>query len=207
MEEKIIEKVEEATNAAIDKIETTIENKINESCSEELSEQEYLKTSKLNHKDILKLFYFVYIFTFLLLIAKFVSFIFFNVYIDIDMSKLANTLNAFIIFVGSAEGIRSIMSTAREKVGVSVSVPAYKLKFLFGYLISFAIITIVAVIFEFFIKYKFNSLEFNKIPNFNANDFINGLLSNTLSYLVARYGNKITSNIDLSNLSFFKHKS
>ena len=207
MEEKIIEKVEEATNAAIDKIETTVENKINESCSEELSEQEYLKTSKLNHKDILKLFYFVYIFTFLLLIAKFVSFIFFNVYIDIDMSKLANTLNAFIIFVGSAEGIRSIMSTAREKVGVSVSVPAYKLKFLFGYLISFAIITIASVIFEFFIKYKFNNLEFNKIPNFNANDFINGLLSNTLSYLVARYGNKVTSNIDLSNLSFFKRKS
>lgn len=207
MKEKIIEKVEEVTNAAVDKIEETVETKINESCSEELSEQEYLKKSKLNHKDILKLFYFVYIFAFLLLVAKFVSFVFFNIYIDIDMSKLANTLNASIIFIGSAEGIRSIMYTAREEVGKSVSVPAYKLKFLFGYLISFAIITISAVVFEFIVKYKFNSLEFDKIPNFNANDFINGLLSNTLSYLIARYGDKITSNIDLSNLPFFKRKS
>jgi hypothetical protein len=207
MEEKVIEKVEEATNKVVDKIEETVENKINETCSEELSEQEYLKKSKLNHKDILKLFYFVYIFTFLLLVAKFVSFVFFKIYIDIDMSKLANTLNASIIFIGSAEGIRSIMYTAREEVGKSVSVPAYKLKFLFGYLISFAIITIAAVVFEFFVKYKFNSLEIDKIPNFNANDFINGLLSNTLSYLVARYGDKVTSNIDLSNLPFFKRKN
>ena len=45
-----------------------------------------------------------------------------------------------------------------------------------------------------------------EIPDFNANSFVNGLLSNTLSYLIARYGDKVAENIDLSSLSFFKKK-
>lgn len=203
MEIETEKKIEDTLNTVIEKINEIVEDKIDN--AEELSEKEYLKKSKLNHKDILKLFYFVYIFTFVLLISKFISFVFFKINIDIDMSKLANTLNASIIFIGSAEGVRSIMYSAREEVGKSVSVPAYKLKFLFGYLISFALITVAAVGFEFFVKYKFHDTSI-EIPNFNANNFIDGLLSNTLSYLVARYGDKVASNIDLSNLTFFKRK-
>ena len=45
-----------------------------------------------------------------------------------------------------------------------------------------------------------------EIPDFNANSFVNGLLSNTISYLIARYGDKVAENIDLSSLPFFKKK-
>lgn len=200
-----VEKVVEEKTSVTPPVEEKQEEKQEDTPVEnEMSEKEYLEKTKLNHKDILKLFYFIYAFTFCLLISKFVSFVFFGTYIDIDMSRLANTLNASIIFIGSAEGIRSMMYSAREEVGKSVSVPAYKLKFLFGYLISFALITIAAVIFEFYVKYKFKTNDI--IPDFNANDFISGLLSNTLSYLIARYGDKVAINIDLSNLTFFRRK-
>ena len=46
-----------------------------------------------------------------------------------------------------------------------------------------------AVTFEFYVKYRFKTSAI--IPDFNANDFISGLLSNTLSYLIARYGDKV----------------
>ena len=168
-------------------------------------EKIYIKNTKLCQRDILKLFYFVYIFTFICLIVKFTAFFLFDIVIDLELTKLANTLNAAIVFIGSAEGIKSFTISAGEKIGESTGVPAYKLKYLFGYLIAFAIITITAMFSEILVKLVVEDPN-TTIPDFDSNSFVNGLLSNTISYLVARYGNKVAEGIDLSNLSFFKKK-
>ena len=168
-------------------------------------EKYYQKTRKLHQKDILKLFYFVYIFTFLTLITKFVAFFLFDIVIDLDLTKLANTLNVAIVFIGSAEGIKSFTMSLGKQLGESTGVPAYKLKYLFGYLISFAIITITAVFSEILVKLVIEDPGV-EIPEFNANSFVNGMLSNTIAYLIARYGNKVAEGIDLSSLPFFKKK-
>ena len=206
---EIDEKTKESIETA-SKVITNVVSTVNEKCEEKLTEEvskeeeeKFTKTLKLHQKDILKLFYFVYAFTFISMIAKFISFKFFNVLISIDLSRLATTLNIAIVFIGCAEGIRSFTLSLGESVGESTAVPAYKLKFLFSYLISFAIITIVAVAFEFIVKMGHPEVE---IPDFSANDFLNGLISNTLSYFIARYGNKIAEGIDLSSLQLFKKK-
>ena len=109
-----------------------------------------------------------------------------------------------IVFIGSAEGIRSFTMSLGEKVDESAPIPAYKLKHLFGYLVSFAIITIVALLFEFLVKATVeNGVE---IPSFSVNDFTSGVLSNTIAYLIARFGNKVAEGIDLSDFKFFKKK-
>ena len=172
----------------------------------ELDIKEYQKITNKKHKDIFKLFYFIYGFTFVCLVFKFISFFFFKITVNIELKKLADTLNAAIVFIGSAEGIKAFTLSIGEGIGKSTAVPAYKLKYLFGYLISFSIITIVSVACEFVLKYATDSEIINEIPDLNANDFLNGLLSNTIAYLIARYGNKVAEDIDLSNLPFFKKK-
>ena len=65
-------------------------------------EQKVLKErSKLNLKDINKLFIFIYIFTLVFLVIKFCSWFFFKISINISADKLANCLNLFIVIVGT----------------------------------------------------------------------------------------------------------
>lgn len=168
-------------------------------------EKFYQKTKKYHQKDILKLFYFVYIFAFLCLLTKFVAFFLFDIILDLDLSKLANTLNIAIVFIGTAEGFRSFTTSLRQSTGESTGVPAYKLKYLFGYLIAFAIITAVAVFSEILAKLVIEDPT-TVIPDFNANTFVNGLIGNTIAYLIARYGDKVADGIDLSSIPFFKRK-
>ena len=168
-------------------------------------EKYYQKTRRLHQKDILKLFYFVYAFTFICLLVKFTAFFMFDIVIDLDLTKLANTLNVAIVFIGSAEGLKALTTSLGKQIGESTRVPAYKLKYLFGYLVAFAIITITAVFSEILVKLVIENPN-TEIPDFNANSFVNGLLSNTMSYLIARYGDKVAENIDLSSLPFFKKK-
>lgn len=198
-----IEKVSQVANNVISAINEKGEEKINE--MDEEDEKKYAKVFKAHQKDIFKLFYFVYIFTYIILIAKFISFNIFDIMISIDLSRLALSLNVSIVFIGCAEGIRSFTTSLGESVGESTGVPAYKLKFLFGYLVAFAIITFTAVGFEFITKYFHRNAEY-VLPDYSANDFLNGLISNTISYFIARYGNKIAEGIDLSNLSLFRKK-
>lgn len=165
------------------------------------------KKYKLKQIDVLRVYYFMYVFTCCALIAKFWTFMFTSDHVQLclDTSKLAITLNVFIIFVGTAEGIRSISATVNYSVGESCPVPKYKLDYLFGYLISFSILTVISVTFDYIVKgaYGNSGLE---LPDFNADNFLDGLVSNTVSYLISRFGNKIAENIDLSNFKLFMKK-
>ena len=181
-----------------------------EECSVEkipLSAKSESKRYKLKQIDVLRVYYFMYVFTCCALLAKFWTFMFTPEHIQIclDTSKLAITLNVFIIFVGTAEGLRSISATVNYKVGESCPVPKYKLDYLFGYLISFSILTVMSVTFDYIVKgaYSNSGLE---LPDFNADNFLDGLVSNTVSYLISRFGNKIAENIDLSSFKMFTKK-
>ncbi len=219
-EKTTIEKTAEVLNSVTDTINKETDEEIdseidylkglkdfnNDGKIDKSDEKEYYKLKKLKHKDIFKLFYFVYAFTFICLAFKFVSFFCFNISINIELKKLADTLNAAIVFIGSAEGIKSFTLSLGKEIGESASVPAYKLKYLFDYLTAFTVITIFAVAGEFILKYTTDQALLENITDSNDNDFLNGLLSNTIAYLIARYGNKIAEDIDLSSLSFFKKK-
>ena len=161
---------------------------------------EYKKKLKCGQIDLLKLFYSIYGFTFLFLILKFVFFFFFDITINLDLSKLALALNIFIVFVGVAEGIRSVGKTATSDKPAPV--PAFKLKILFGYLIAFGILTLTAVLLET-IATLFSE-KGTTIPVFNANDFVDGLVSNVSAYLLSRFGDKVVEHIYLSSFKLFK---
>ena len=77
---------------------------------------------------------------------------------------------------------------------------------LFGYLISFIIITILSTSFEFVCKFSVQKeiIISKEIPDFAANTFLSALASNAVSYLVARFGSKVTESVDLSSLPIFK---
>lgn len=210
---EIINKISNSLNEKVDENSEAEKNYINglkdfnkDGKIDKTDEIEYQKINHKNHKDIFKLFYFIYGFTFICLIFKFVSFFFFKITVNIELKKLADTLNAAIVFIGSAEGIKSFTLSVGKEIGESAAVPAYKLKYLFSYLTAFTVITIFAVVGEFILKYTTDQALLESIPDLNANDFLNGLLSNTIAYLIARYGNKIAEDIDLSSLSFFKKK-
>lgn len=160
----------------------------------------------LKQKDIFKLFYIVFGFSIVMITAKFLSFFIFDVSISFNIEFLAKALNVCIVIIGLAEGMRSIGSTITSPAGENVGVPAYKLKYLFGYLISFIIITILATFFEFICKFGIQEeiIDSKEIPDFAANTFLSALASNAVSYLVARFGSKVTESIDLSSLPIFK---
>lgn len=168
--------------------------------------KEEKKVLFLKQKDIFKLFYIVFGFSVVMVTAKFLSFFMFEVSISFNIEFLAKALNVCIVIIGLAEGMRSIGSTITSPVGENVGVPAYKLKYLFGYLISFIIITILATFFEFICKFSIQEeiIISQEIPDFAANTFLSALASNAVSYLIARFGSKVTESIDLSGLPIFK---
>ena len=202
-EKKIViteDSIEKTVEDVTKKVAEDSEEKVKEAIEEESNPA--AASTKMNQHDIFKLFFFVYIFALVIMVGEFVTYLISGKILDIDLSKFAITLNVAIVFIGSAEGIRSFAKTATSDD--SQPVPAYKLKYLFTYLISFAVITIIALGFECVIKVKFKDAV--SIPNFCSNQFVDGLLSNTIAYLIARYGNKVAENIDLTNLPFFKKK-
>lgn len=160
----------------------------------------------LKQKDIFKLFYIVFGFSIIMITAKFLAFFLFDVSISFNIEFLAKALNVCIVIIGLAEGMRSIGSTITSPAGENIGVPAYKLKYLFGYLISFIIITILATFFEFICKFSIQEeiIVSQEVPDFAANTFLSALASNAVSYLIARFGSKVTESIDLSSLPIFK---
>ncbi len=168
--------------------------------------KEEKKALFLKQKDIFKLFYIVFGFSIVMVTAKFLSFFMFEVSISFNIEFLAKALNVCIVIIGLAEGMRSIGSTITSPAGENVGVPAYKLKYLFGYLISFIVITILATLFEFICKFSIQEeiIIAQEVPDFAANTFLSALASNAVSYLIARFGSKVTESIDLSSLPIFK---
>lgn len=159
-------------------------------------------------KDIFKLFYIVFGFSVVMVTAKFAAFFLFDINISFNVEFLAKALNICIVIIGLAEGLRSIGSTITSPAGENVEVPAYKLKYLFNYLISFIVITILATLFEFICKFSVQEdiIATREVPEFAANTFLSALASNAVSYLIARFGSKVTESVDLSCLPIFKFK-
>ena len=165
------------------------------------SEQIVIKNSyNISMRDINSIFLLTYLFTIVLLAAKFAFWYFFRILVEVNVEALAICLNLFIVLVSTAEGIRSIVKTGTGEI--SSPVPAYKLRYLFGFLIAFVCVTIFAIGLEFLTKFCAKSGEI--IPEYSMNSFLDGVVANVISYLVARYGNKLFENVDLTCIKLFK---
>lgn len=165
-------------------------------------QKELKKKHKLNQRDLRFVFYTIYAFTLATITYMFIAFNKYGILLSVDVSKLANTLNVFIVIIGVAEGLRSFTKSATEDIAAPI--PAYKLKILFWYLVSFCIMTVISIVFEFITKSKVKDLTDVVLPKYGTNEFIDGLASNVVAYLIARFGDKIAENIDLSSFKLFK---
>jgi hypothetical protein len=161
------------------------------------------------NKDIFFLFYLIVLITSIIMAIQYYAYLH-GIYIQFTLENFARTLNIGITMIGTAEGLRSFTKSSTQKVGESSPVPAYKLRYLLSYIISFIILTTMAIIFHIQVS---NTEIVNKItqevmprPNFAYDQMTYGLLSNFVCYLIARYGDKLSENIDLSDLKFFKKK-
>lgn len=200
-----LDKIESVTN----KIGDSISNALIEKEKEFAAEQEKLKSERLafRSRDISILFQSLALFTIAIMGVQFICWYSRGITLDIDIIKFANVLNVAIVFIGCSEGIRSFCKTATEEVGVSSPVPAYKLRYLLKYMIVFVLISVYALILEYYCKtYPVNNTTYSR-PIFAGDSLLSGLLSNVIAYLMARFGSKLSSEIDLSSLTFFKRKS
>lgn len=207
---------ESKTQLSIEEVRETLDDKCPhaEPTAKSVKEKDKAdyKEYSSKQKDLRWLFYSIFTFTLVLAIIKFVGWVVFDkTFVNIDLSKLAAALNLFIVIFGTAEGIRSIAKTvtsSNEETDDSeeTAVPSYKLRFLIQYLAAFACITLMCVAFDFYVG--FSTPESIKsviaIPTFDSNDFLNGFVSNVVVYLIARFGNKMFENIDLTGFKLFK---
>jgi hypothetical protein len=161
------------------------------------------------NRDIFCLFYLLVLVTFIIMVVQYNAY-FQGIVIQFTLENFAKTLNVGITLIGTAEGIRSFTKSSTQKVGESSPVPPYKLRYLLSYIISFMVLTAVAIFFhikvnevEILDKY---TQEVVQRPDFAYDQMTFGLLSNFVCYLIARYGDKLSENIDLSELTFFKKR-
>jgi hypothetical protein len=161
------------------------------------------------NKDIFFLFYFIVFITFVIMVVQYNAY-FFGIVIQFNLDNFAKTLNIGITLIGTAEGLRSFTKSSTQKVGESSPVPAYKLRYLLSYIVSFIILTTVAIVFHIRVNnvdiLDKNTNELLAKPNFFYDQMTYGLLSNFVCYLIARYGDKLAENVDFSGLGFFKGK-
>lgn len=175
-------------------------NKINDAVKAKINKK---PKPTINYKgaDISFIFCVLALMTLVCMFIEFLGYFKEGIILDVDISKFAHTLNAAIIMIGVGEGFRSFAKTGTSDTG-TCPVPAYKIKSLIRYLIIFIVLTIVALLMEYYIKTYPNASVEGK-PDFASNAMTDGLLSNVLSYLCARFGSKIAENIDLTKLPFF----
>jgi hypothetical protein len=170
---------------------------------------EVISNTSWQNKDIFFLFYLVVLITFILMVVQYIAYCN-GVEIQFTLDNFAKTLNTGITIIGTAEGLRSFTKSSSQCVGESTPVPAYKLKYLLSYILSFILLTAVAIILHTKVSHleiiNEKTQELIRKPDFAYDSMTNGLLSNFICYLIARYGNKISENIDLSDLKFFKKK-
>jgi hypothetical protein len=161
------------------------------------------------NKDIFFLFYFIVLITFIIMVVQYNAY-FHGITIQFSLENFAKTLNIGITLIGTAEGLRSFTKSSTQKIGESSPVPAYKLRYLLSYIVSFIILTAVAIIFHIRVNdidvINKRTQELVPKPDFAYDQMTYGLLSNFVCYLIARYGDKLAENIDFSDLGFFKKK-
>jgi hypothetical protein len=161
------------------------------------------------YKDIFFLYYLIVFVSLGIMVIQYIAY-FKGIYIQFTLENFAKTLNAAITIIATAEGLRSFTKSVNEPIGECTPVPAYKLRYLLSYLLSFIVLTAVSTIFTINVgKIDITNRATGELlikPKFAHDEMTTGLLSNFICYLIARYGDKISENIDLSNLSFFKKK-
>jgi hypothetical protein len=161
------------------------------------------------NKDIFALFYFITIIALGLMTTQYIAYLK-GIEIQFTLENFAKTLNIAITLIGMSEGIRSFTKSSTQCVGECTPVPAYKLRYLLSYILSFVVLTIISIIFHIQVNqidiYNSKTHELLAKPDFAYDQMTLGLLSNFVCYLIARYGDKVSENIDLSSLSFFSKK-
>jgi hypothetical protein len=169
-----------------------------------------IQNESWKNKDIFWIYYGVVLVTLILMAVEYFAYRN-GILIQFSLDSFAKALNACIVIVGSAEGCRSFCCSASQEVGKSTPVPAYKLRYLLGYMVAFIVLTGVATFFNISasridVGHVTTGITIER-PDFSYGEFTDGLLSNFICYLVARYGDKIAENVDLSNLAFLRRKS
>jgi hypothetical protein len=174
---------------------------------EEKSKTSGKKASKIGWKnvDVLVMFYLIVFITLGFMGAMFYGFTNRLFTLNIDLAKFASALNIAIIFITGNEGLRSFAASATQPVGESIPVPAYKLKYIMSYEISFILLTGAAIFCQMYCSSQSRDTNL-VVPNFATDELTNGLLSNFIGYLIARFGNKVAENVDLSSIPFFKRQ-
>jgi hypothetical protein len=161
------------------------------------------------YKDIFFIYYLIVFVSLSIMVIQYIAY-FKGIYIQFTLENFAKTLNAAITIIATSEGLRSFTRSINEPVGECSPVPAYKLRYLLSYLLSFIVLTAVSTVFTINVEkadiVNKTTGELLIKPEFAHDEMTTGLLSNFICYLIARYGDKISENIDLSNLSFFKKK-
>jgi hypothetical protein len=169
-----------------------------------------VENTSWKNKDIFALFYFITTITLTLMVVQYVAY-FSGVEIQFTLENFAKTLNIAITIIGMSEGIRSFTKSSTQRVGESTPVPAYKLRYLLSYILSFVVLTIISIVFHIRVSqvdiYDRNTQQLLEKPDFAYDAMSVGLLSNFVCYLIARYGDKVSENIDLSSLKFFNVKN
>lgn len=163
--------------------------------SETIKIDEQPNTSVQRHgKDLIFLFYSNVLITLGLMICQFIinkydTYSNFNLPIDI----FVNGLMYFVLIFGGFEGTVSFLKSASLPIGKSVKLPEWKIKQLFGYIITFMILTIISIVLQTISK-KTN-------PSYFVESFAQATSASIVIYVAARTGSKIGENIILNSAS------
>lgn len=156
--------------------------------------------------DVFLMFYGIVFVTMVIMTATIISFAMFGFDIGINLEKFASALNIAIIFISGAEGFRGFASSASQPIGECTPVPAYKLKYLMSYEFAFLFLAAASYASQMYCYKLAQTMPNVTIPKFATDKFFDGLLSNFIGYLVARFGSKVATDVDLSSIPFFKRK-
>lgn len=163
-----------------------------------------MKKINFQMQDIMILFEVVFLFQIILSGIIFASYVLSGAIIDtIQISTITNGLNVVIAMIGTAEGARGITKTAISEVGTVSEVPYYKISYILKILVINIVITILYVLIDLYCRFYIDS---DIRPDFSIKGMIECVMTSFISYTVCRYGTKVTENIDLSSVPFFKKK-
>lgn len=155
-------------------------------------------------QDIIVLFEIVFLLLLSLNTTIFLVYFFKNEVLEmIRLSSITNGINVAITMIATAESARSITKTASTEVGTISQIPKYKIMYMLKVLVICILMTIICVLMTLYCKFY---VKLDTIPDFNINGILECSMTAFISYIVCRYGEKVTENIDLSSIPFFKKR-
>jgi hypothetical protein len=163
-----------------------------------------MKKVNFQMQDIMILFEIIFLFQIILSATIFATYVLSGSVIDvIKISTITNGINIVIAMIGTAEGARGITKTAISEVGTVSDVPFYKISYIIKILVINIVITLLYILAELYCRFY---TDFDIRPEFDIKGMIECVITSFVSYTVCRYGTKVTENIDLSSIPFFKKK-